>query len=167
MSLLSDPFFIRNMVYGLEDSLISTTGVIVGTTFAGMPLQYIVTVGIILVFVEALSMAFGSLVSEESFMITSKKKYTNAQIWFYALTMFFSYFFAGILVLLPYIFAVPYHYVISIIISIVGLFLIVFFIQKDLYKALLLSFAGSIILALTIVVGRMFDKKEKEQMRVL
>lgn len=159
MDVLKDPFFVRNMVYGLEDSLISTTGVVVGTTFAGMPLPYIITTGIILVLVEALSMAFGSLVSEESFMITSKKKYTNLQIMFYAVTMFVSYFVAGIAILVPYFLKLKYHYAVSIAISVFGLFCIVLFVQKDIFKAILTTIVGAAILAITIVVGQLLDKK--------
>lgn len=152
-----DPFFIRNLTYGLEDSLISTTGLLAGITFAGMPNPYVITAGIILILVEALSMAFGSLISEESFLITSNAKYTMGQVAFYALTMFISYVVAGVVVLIPYILNLKHHYAYSIGIAIVSLFIIVYAIQKNIYKAAIMTVFGSIILAITIIVGRFLE----------
>lgn len=158
--MFNDPFFVRNLVYGLEDSFISTTGLLVGITFAGVPLPYIVTSGVILILVEALSMAFGSMVSEESFLIAAKNSYTTTRLFLYASTMFVSYVAAGVLVLLPYILAVKNHYVYSIIIAIIGIFILILIFHKSLIKALLMSFVGAMILALTIWVGHVLQKKQ-------
>lgn len=154
-----DPFFIRNLTYGLEDSLISTTGLLAGITFAGMPNPYVIIAGIILILVEALSMAFGSMVSEESFLITSKTKYTMGQIAFYAVTMFISYVVAGIVVLVPYILNLKHHYAYSIGTAIVLLFVLVYAIQKNVFKAAIMTVIGSIILGITIMVGRFLDDR--------
>lgn len=157
--MLADPFFVRNLVYGLEDSFISTTGMLAGVAFAGMPLPYIVMSGIVLITVEALSMAFGAFVSEESFMIASKKSYKTAQVFLYAFTMFVSYVVAGLIVLAPYVLALQHHYAYSIGLAIVCLFGIVYGLQRDLAKAILMTVVGSAILAITIFVGRVLENK--------
>lgn len=160
-----DPFFIRNLTYGLEDSLISTTGLLAGITFAGMPNQYVVIAGIILILVEALSMGFGSLVSEESFLITAKTKYTIGQVVFYALTMFISYVVAGAVVLAPYALNLENSYAVSIILAIGLLFVLIFAIQKDITKAILMTCIGAVILAITIVTGKFLETRTKEHMK--
>lgn len=156
-----DPFFVRNLIYGLEDSLVSTTGLLAGITFAGLPNNYVVIAGIILILIEALSMGFGSMISEESFLITAKTKYTTGQVLFYAVTMFISYVVAGVVVLIPYILNLKHHYAYSIGTAIILLFVLIYIIQKNLVKALVMTFIGSTILAITILVGRALDRKTK------
>lgn len=154
----NDPFLVRNMVSGVEDSLISTTGVLVGLDFAGLPIQHIIVAGIVLILVEAMSMAFGTVVSEESFFIASNIKYNTTQILMYAATMFFSYLVAGTLVLLPYLLKLPHMYVFSIVIAIVSLFLLILLVQKNVLRAFALTAVGGLILAVTIFIGRQLEK---------
>lgn len=57
---------LREIVFGLEDSLVSTLGAITGIA-AGTGNQFVVILsGIVLIFVEALSMAAGSYLSAKS-----------------------------------------------------------------------------------------------------
>lgn len=57
---------IREIVFGLEDSLVSTLGAITGIA-AGVGNNYVVILsGVVLIFVEALSMAVGSYLSSKS-----------------------------------------------------------------------------------------------------
>ncbi len=63
---LSSASYVRNFVFGVEDSLVSTTGLLSGVAFAGLETRVIFTAGVILVFVEAFSMAMGSFLSEHS-----------------------------------------------------------------------------------------------------
>ena len=58
--------YIRNFVFGVEDSLVSTVGLLSGVAIAGVEQKYIFITGLILIFVEAFSMAVGSFLSEES-----------------------------------------------------------------------------------------------------
>ncbi len=58
--------FMREIVFGLEDSLVSTLGAVVGIA-AGAPSRNIVILsGLVLVVVEAISMAAGSYLSSKS-----------------------------------------------------------------------------------------------------
>ncbi len=59
-------FFIREIVFGFEDSLVSTLGVVTGVA-AGTQSQFVVVLtGVVLIFVEGLSMAAGSYLSSKS-----------------------------------------------------------------------------------------------------
>lgn len=156
-----DPFIVRNLVYGLEDSFISTTGVLVGISFAGLPRLYVIITGIVLIFCEASSMAFGAFVSEESFLLAAKTPYTLKQVFEYATIMFLAYTFAGIAVMLPYILRLPNAPLLSIAIAIAGLFTIIQVTQQSVRKATVVSAAGGGILAFTIVIGRVIDKWKK------
>lgn len=117
---------VRNFVFGVEDSLVSTLGLISGIAAAGVPVSTIVLTGIILILVEAFSMAAGSLLSDNSadeFEKHSAVKLTHSSRG--ALVMFFSYVGSGMLVILPYIFLQPVHaFGVSAVISLAALFVL-------------------------------------------
>lgn len=95
--------YIRNFVFGVEDSLVSTVGLLSGIAVGGVERPQIVLTGIILLLVEAFSMAVGSLLSEQSAEeylnhreVSIKPAATDSII------MFISYFLAGLVTLAPY-----------------------------------------------------------------
>jgi len=97
--------YVRNFVFGVEDSLVSTVGLLAGITAASVDQKTIIVSGVVLIFVEAFSMAIGTSLSEqtaeeyrarESLALT--RQFKNGLI------MFFSYFFAGFIPLGPYLF---------------------------------------------------------------
>lgn len=57
---------IRELVFGLEDSLVSTLGVVVGVGAGTADAKVVMLSGVVLVVVEALSMAAGSFISSKS-----------------------------------------------------------------------------------------------------
>ena len=57
---------IRELVFGLEDSLVSTLGVVVGVAAGTADAKVVILSGVVLVIVEALSMAGGSFLSSKS-----------------------------------------------------------------------------------------------------
>lgn len=65
---------IRNFVFGVEDSLVSTVGLLAGIAFAGVEAKTVVLTGAVLIFVEAFSMGVGSLLSEQSVEQYEEKK---------------------------------------------------------------------------------------------
>jgi len=119
---------IRNFVFGVEDSLVSTVGLISGIAIVGTPKATILLTGVVLIFVEAFSMSVGSLLSdnsvkefEEKAVVPLRSSVTSALI------MFFSYFLSGFVILVPYIFlqndkALP----LSIVLSLFSLFVLGF-----------------------------------------
>lgn len=58
--------YLRNIIFGVSDSLVSTVGLLAGIDVSGTPIKTIVLTGVIYAFVEAFSMAVGSFLSEES-----------------------------------------------------------------------------------------------------
>jgi predicted membrane protein (TIGR00267 family) len=58
--------YLRNVIFGISDSLVSTVGLLAGIDVSGTTRQIIILTGIVYAFVEAFSMAVGSFISEES-----------------------------------------------------------------------------------------------------
>lgn len=97
--------WIRNFIFGVDDGLISTVGLLSGIAAAGVPKSTIILTGLVLIFVEAFSMGIGSFLSEQSAEEYIEKKETPFK---WPLTdsviMFLSYLGAGIIPLAPYFF---------------------------------------------------------------
>lgn len=160
---MDDPFFVRNVVYGIEDSLISTTGLVVGISLAGVAHADVVKSGIILLLVESLSMAFGSFISEDSFMTESQLNPTWDTVIKYAIVMLGSYAAAGLIPLLPFLVNIEPAWMCSTGLSIATLALLMFGYQhkatkhstkQKLAKTFVLTIVASFILGLSIVTGR-------------
>lgn len=120
--------YIRNFIFGVEDSLVATSGLLSGVAIANTPRRTILLSGLVLIFVEAFSMAAGSFLAEtsaEEYM--TKREVTSRASWLGGVIMFFSYFISGFIPLFPYlVFAARSAFWISIasslvILSILGL----------------------------------------------
>lgn len=96
--------YIRNFVFGVEDSLVSTVGFLAGIAAADTTKSYIFISGLILISVEAFSMGVGSFLAEQSTQefISHKDKFDKGTLGG-AIIMFFSYFVSGFIPLAPYI----------------------------------------------------------------
>lgn len=97
------PLF-RNFVFGVEDSLVSTVGLLSGIAAAGEPSRTIILAGVVLIFVEAFSMGVGSLLSEnatQEFGAEARVPLSRSTLG--GIIMFFSYFASGFIPLLPYL----------------------------------------------------------------
>lgn len=118
--------YLRNFVFGVEDSLVSTVGLLSGIAAGGVSAATIFLTGAVLIFVEAFSMAVGSMLSEQTVEEYERKKEVSLRQPFLAsLVMFFSYFIAGFIPLFPYaLFASGTAFWISIAGSLVALFLL-------------------------------------------
>ncbi len=97
--------YFRNFVFGVEDSLVSTVGLLSGVAIAGVPKATILLTGLVLIFVEAFSMAAGSFLSESSVegyeggnVKPNKSNLMSGAI------MFFSYLVSGFIPLSSYLF---------------------------------------------------------------
>lgn len=152
--------YARNFIFGVEDSLVSTVGLLSGVAFAGVSKQIIILTGLILIFVEAFSMGIGSFLSEQSakeFMARAtlpiRRSVTGGII------MFFSYLISGFIPLSPYIFVdAPSAFKISIFLSLVTLFSLgaigaKIFKIKILRSALRMLIVGGIAITVGILVG--------------
>ena len=96
--------YFRNFIFGVEDSLVSTVGLLTGVAIAGVPQATIVLTGMVLVVVEAFSMAAGSFLSESSAQEYAQgAEVQGAHPIVAGVVMFFSYFVAGFVPLAPYL----------------------------------------------------------------
>jgi len=101
---ISSVSYFRNFIFGVEDSLVSTVGLLSGIAIAGVPRETIFLTGVVLIFVEAFSMAAGSFLSEssaEEYLTGSNRTQRNSLT--AGLVMFCSYFISGFIPLLPYL----------------------------------------------------------------
>jgi VIT1/CCC1 family predicted Fe2+/Mn2+ transporter len=100
--------FVRSFVFGVEDSLVSTVGLLSGIAAAGTDRSAIILTGVILIFVEAFSMGIGSFLAEQSSeeYVTGEKSDSSSLI-VPGIIMFVSYFGSGFIPLAPYLFLDP------------------------------------------------------------
>jgi VIT1/CCC1 family predicted Fe2+/Mn2+ transporter len=150
---------LRNFIFGAEDSLVSTVGLLSGVSFAGLTSKALVTSGLILILVEAISMSVGVYISEDSANELDGEKdsvYSDSTV------MFLSYIVMGLIPLTPYLKYgnTPTAFYFSITVTIVALFLLGLF--KGFYvkihpvkSALKISILGGVVILLAISVGRL------------
>lgn len=152
--------YLRNFVFGVEDSLVSTVGLLAGVAVAEVPRATIFLTGMVLIFVEAFSMAIGSLVSEKTAEeYLNKNHIAGKHSNLVGILMFFSYFIAGFVPLTPYAFwerdvAMP----ISIVASLLALFLLGYlnatkFGNNSLNKGARMLFLGGVAIAAGVIIG--------------
>lgn len=153
--------YVRNVVFGISDSLVSTVGLLSGIDVSGTSRQVIVLTGIIYAFVEAFSMAVGSFLSEESTEeydakgeVSDRKPIVGGSV------MFISFILASFIPILPYIFM---NLVValwaSIFLSIIALFIVGLISAKlgkvSLIKhATLMALLGGSAIVIGIIVGK-------------
>jgi VIT1/CCC1 family predicted Fe2+/Mn2+ transporter len=153
--------YLRNFIFGVEDSLVSTGGLLSGVAAAGLERQEIFLTGMILIFVEAFSMGSGSYLSESFSQDFTKEKTKFRSRSFLASTiMFFSYFSAGFIPLAPYmILPVPQAFAVSIIFSLSALFVLgaasaKFMQLKVLNHGLRMFIIGGLAILIGCLVGK-------------
>lgn len=164
-SKIKDASYIRNFIFGVEDSLVSTVGLVSGIAIADLDRATIFLAGMVLIVVEALSMGVGSALAESSTEEYVYKRGTSVKLPLIGgVIMFFSYFVAGFVPLTPYIFfptatALP----ISIVASLFALFVLGAESARRFHAnviksgARMLFFGGLAILA-GMIVGKLLDK---------
>jgi VIT1/CCC1 family predicted Fe2+/Mn2+ transporter len=100
MSTIHEDYF-RSALFGLQDGLVSTTGVVVGISTGTEDRAVIVLAAFVAVMVEASSMAAGQYSSEKAVHQMDKSgKHTDSLV-VGALIMFASYLLAGMVPILP------------------------------------------------------------------
>ena len=118
--------YLRTIVFGINDSLVSTVGFLAGISVAGVPRTTIVLTGIIYALVESFSMAMGDFLSEESAEeYASQSNVDDRSSVISAILMFVSCVLASLIHLVPYIvFVSGTALVVSICLSVLSLFVV-------------------------------------------
>lgn len=159
MNLLSRKYelFLRNLVFGVEDGIVSTVGLLSGIAIANVPRATIFLTGVILIFVEAISMAAGSFLAEESVSDHTERESDVEHSLFGGVIMFFSYFVAGFIPLFPYIVMdVGPAFYWSIILSFIALFALGYWSgrkRKPVQKALRMMLVGGAAIIIGVTAG--------------
>ncbi len=153
----NDAVHLRNLVFGVEDGIVSTVGLLSGIAIAGVPRATILLTGVVLIFVEAISMAAGSFLSEASVDDLSEESAPKASI-SAGVIMFSSYFAAGFVPLMPYLFLdVGQAFVASIFVSLASLFVLGYWSgngsRKPMKKALRMMLVGGAAILVGVLAG--------------
>lgn len=156
--------YVRNFIFGAEDSLVSTVGLLAGISVGGAARANIIMTGVVLIFVEAFSMAVGSFLSEQS---TEEYAKRGRVPFYHALPgggiMFISYFVAGLVPLLPYlIIESEIAFTVSIGLTLISLFILGFIsaevLQTKIWRnAWRMLIIGGLAVGIGVVVGRILN----------
>lgn len=112
-------------MFGIEDSLVSTTGLIVGVSAGSGSRTTILLAGIVAVTIEALSMAAGEFLSDEAVHELGGHKRVSDSALVSAGLMFVAYSLAGLVPILPIVFfSYPSSIYVSIICAFIGLYIL-------------------------------------------
>jgi VIT1/CCC1 family predicted Fe2+/Mn2+ transporter len=136
--------YIHSTFFGIEDSLISTTGVVAGVALSTQNHKVILATGLIVIIVEASSMAASELIAEEAEEDIDKDHKASPAI--SAMLMFISYFLTGIVPIIPLVvFKLPEGIYFSILLAMIGLIILGGVKGKVTKKSISKSIAGVLI----------------------
>lgn len=151
--------YLRSGLFGLQDGIVSTTGVVAGISAGVNDKTIIVLAALVAVTVEASSMAAGQYTSEKAAHQMDKSGKREDNLITGALIMFVSYFLAGMVPVLPtIIFNQPEARYISIGAAFIALFIVGFVKGKivehnALRSAIELFVIGGVATILGLIVG--------------
>ncbi|MDP2671177.1 MAG: VIT1/CCC1 transporter family protein [bacterium] len=152
--------YLRSALFGLQDGLVSTTGVVVGISTGVDSKAIIILAAFVAVTVEATSMAAGQYSSEKAVhQLDTSGKHTDSLV-LGATIMFVAYFLSGLIPIMPFILANPTTGRIwSIIFAFLGLFAVGYIKGKlvrvsPLRSAVELFVIGAIATCIGLIVGQ-------------
>ena len=154
--------YLRSGLFGIQDGLVSTTGVVVGISTGVEDKAIIILASLVAVTVEASSMAAGQYSSEKAVHQMDKTGRHTDDLMIGAFIMFFGYLLGGIVPIIPTIlFNQPNARIIAIISAFVGLFILGYvkghFVKvKPLRSAIELFIIGAIATTIGLLVGYLF-----------
>lgn len=148
------PDNIRNIIFGIEDSLVSTSGFLFGLASSSYSKHEIFVAGLIIITVEAVSMGAGSFLTEEETNEIKKKKYTQNAPIRDGILMLVSYFVAGFIPLTPFVlFESDNAKLVSLIASLISLFLLGYIPTKKTKSGIRMVIIAGIAASVGFIVG--------------
>ncbi len=151
--------YLRSLMFGLQDGIVSTTGVVIGISTGVSDKAIIVLAALVAVSVEATSMAAGQYTSEKAAHQLDKEGKKTDSLLTGSAIMFFAYLGGGMFSIIPtLIFDQPMARYLAIASSFAGLFLIGYLKgylveHKPLRSAIELFIIGGIATTIGLVVG--------------
>ena len=153
--------YLRSIIFGFQDALISTTGVITGISAGTNNKELVILAAFVTITVEALSMGTGQYMSEKSVHQMDKTGRHTDNLYIGALLMGISYLLGGLIPVLPIlIFELPTSTTISIIAALIGLFVLGFAKARlvrvnPIKSALEILILGGIATMIGLIVGKL------------
>lgn len=121
--ILKDREYLRSILFGAEDSLISTTGLIAGISVGSDNNQLVLFAVVISIFIEAVAMGAGEYLSDDAVEDLDKIKRNRENPLLSGFSMIVSYVLAGLIPLSPAIFLpFPTSLILSIIFALIAFF---------------------------------------------
>ena len=151
--------YLRSVVFGFQDALVSTTGVIAGVAAGTANKEIVLLAGTVTILVEALSMGVGQYMSEKTVHQMDKDGKHTDSVLIGGLAMGVSYFLGGLVPLTPIIFlSLPLASTVSIIAALVGLFVLGFIKAKVVnvnpwHSAIEILLLGGAATAIGLIAG--------------
>src|SRR3989344_5918796 len=103
---LNEDYF-RSIMFGIQDGLVSTTGVVVGISAGVSDPSIIILASFVAISVEASSMAAGEYSSEKAVHQINRKNRHKDNLIIGAVLMFFAYLVAGLIPISPFLLFTP------------------------------------------------------------
>lgn len=153
--------YLRSLMFGLQDGIVSTTGVVVGISTGVQSKEIVVLAAFVAVTVEATSMAAGQYSSEKAVhQLDRAGKHTDSLL-IGSLIMFASYILGGLLPIIPtIIFDQATARIVAIVAAFIGLFIIGYIKgyiveHRPLRSAAELFIIGAVATIIGVVVGNL------------
>ena len=157
-----DREYLKSIIFGIEDSLVSTTGLIVGLSVGADNKQIVILGGAVAIAIEAVSMGASEYLSDDAMQDLDKIKRHRDNPLISGTLMLLSYLAAGLIPLLPVLlFDYPSSLYYSVIFALIGLFLLGYVKGKlthvsPLRGGLKILIVGGLATALGVIVGMLF-----------
>ena len=153
--------YLRSTLFGIEDSLVSTTGLVAGLSVGSADKKVVILAGLVAVIVEAVSMGAGEYISTDALEEMDKlKRHREKPALISGLLMLLSYTISGFIPLLPImLFDSSYSFILSIVFALIGLFVLGYTKGKlvktsPIKSALKIFLIGGLAAAIGIIAGR-------------
>lgn len=160
--LIINKEYLRSVIFGIEDSLVSTTGLIAGISVGSDNREFVILAGIVAVSIEAVSTGAGEYLSDDAVQELEKiKRYRDKPLVSGSL-MLVAYFTAGLIPLSPVVFfSYPTSLFLGITFALAGLFLLGFvkgkIVHTDALKgAIKILAVGGLASAIGLIIGLLF-----------
>lgn len=162
MNILKNKEYLRSIMFGIEDSLVSTTGLVAGIAIGSNSKKFVILAGITAITIEAVSMGIGEYLSDDAVENLEKLKRHRDNPVLSGLLMFVSYFVAGLIPLTPlWLLEIPISLVLSVLFALTSLFLLGYvkgkIVKTSAVKGgLKILFLGGLATALGVILGLAF-----------
>jgi len=165
LKILKDEEYLRSILFGFEDSLISTTGLIAGISIGSDNNKFVILAVVVSIAIEAVSMGVGEYLSDDSVKDLDKLKRNKDNPLLSGFLMLISYIFAGMIPLLPALFIpFPTSLMLSIVFAFIAFFLLGYIKGKLVHASPLkggikILTVGGIATILGLLIGFVFKLK--------